>query len=1150
MSVTEVLCRSAELGDSQRITELLDDDVNPNFFSSRRLNRAALHLAAANGHADIVLMLLQAGASVDAIDRYGCTPLMAAATGFCPTRSVSCLRALLEHGADVSAVDSHGNTALHLACGNGCVSSVEILLEEAQPEWPGWGLLSPLHFAADAGCDAIVVMLLERGCDPNSVDACGMRPLHWAARGGHAGTCLTLMQKGADPTAQDFRSLTPADLALICRHFFVASIVEDFGRRKKKAALTQAAPEAPAAPSPAVALPPPPCTMPETQAHQNRPASFTARTEDRRSMPTSQLSTRPPFVPPLVLPVREGDVRIDMKKERKERPPPLGGWSCLCGGVLGLLAVVARLAFLWAEIGGRISYVGMNQCWVAGLARVGVTGTLGVPLLIFFVASLSAWCNLGARVTSSLCSLCGRCVKQDAPLTEIVVISHDTDREAEDPHRLQQSSTSCILRVLACPLVVIVVPTTYLLMILTTIFGVFGTKLNAVIPCAANTYLRLLFGAAGDEKADISARQNDTEDHQQSVDVDGAHVSLKLPPSLPSVNRPAAIGCVTMSTADSLILPPAPLQDKEVTPIKEEDDLNIDCPDSSPISRRVFPTSPPRPPMLSPTPHVNAYPLGNASPSSWASSLRTRFSFLPPVSPSNPPAGQPASQRLLSRLMALWGGNGQQNDKRAKHGADGNGRKPWLVFRYVLWQHRGSQLQSREREMRKRTEESDLDEGPVLPVAAKRLPMLQRLDDKKKREERIFEWFLSSLKHKQAVYRESLKGKNKGEPDSASAFPLCSALEWMIEQSDDLREDAFVIWRREFHKNCHFLDSNMGSDSAWCPLDIQHDTHSVIPPSLSQLLDGAVDTSSPRCAMPVSPSSFGWSTDRSNEDMIVPMGAEDLLRDGGDEPRKEEKKEQSSSSTAPKSPPLPPLVYLLPPRHHRTSSSKSGARRTKRGVKMGFFKRLPPPLGPSPTKDKKQQKDKQDAPVIEEAAESHHQGEEAKTQAEVEHIGVEQQYEGQTASRVSSSASSSPFGVSFAFVVSLLDALGGSLPFLVFALANEVLIHFHPSHPLPHPFNAGAHMDGCPSLIASLLPLWQHPISILSLAEKAIRGWVHVLMSVGGGEGEGEGSVADGHREWVLVPLCLSAVHGVVVLGWLAVWMLRRWCVKGKRGTR
>ena len=59
MSVTEALCRSAELGDSRRIIELLDDDVNPNFFSSRRFNRTALHLAAANGHEDIVLLLLK-----------------------------------------------------------------------------------------------------------------------------------------------------------------------------------------------------------------------------------------------------------------------------------------------------------------------------------------------------------------------------------------------------------------------------------------------------------------------------------------------------------------------------------------------------------------------------------------------------------------------------------------------------------------------------------------------------------------------------------------------------------------------------------------------------------------------------------------------------------------------------------------------------------------------------------------------------------------------------------------------------------------------------------------------------------------------------------------------------------------------------------
>ena len=69
------------------------------------------------------LVLLSQGADVNAVNRYGSTPLHSAATSEKAT-------VLLENGADVNAVDAkQGETPLHRAVGQHCVETVSMLLE-------------------------------------------------------------------------------------------------------------------------------------------------------------------------------------------------------------------------------------------------------------------------------------------------------------------------------------------------------------------------------------------------------------------------------------------------------------------------------------------------------------------------------------------------------------------------------------------------------------------------------------------------------------------------------------------------------------------------------------------------------------------------------------------------------------------------------------------------------------------------------------------------------------------------------------------------------------------------------------------------------------------------------------------------------------
>ncbi|KAL3153955.1 hypothetical protein ABBQ32_013515 [Trebouxia sp. C0010 RCD-2024] len=80
----------------------------------------ALHIAAENGHPELVEILLSHGTRVDSINLQGCTPLHTAAAQDQPES----LRLLLTHGADTAAVDSLGRTALHHAAAAGSTAKV------------------------------------------------------------------------------------------------------------------------------------------------------------------------------------------------------------------------------------------------------------------------------------------------------------------------------------------------------------------------------------------------------------------------------------------------------------------------------------------------------------------------------------------------------------------------------------------------------------------------------------------------------------------------------------------------------------------------------------------------------------------------------------------------------------------------------------------------------------------------------------------------------------------------------------------------------------------------------------------------------------------------------------------------------------------
>ena len=160
------LIAAARQGDADAVQGLLAGDADPNLAQGDGMT--ALHMAALEGHADVVSVLLGAGAEVGATTRIGAyTPLHLASQG----GHGAVVRALLEKGADARrATTNSGTTPLHLAARvmDGEEAAAALLEQGADVNaHEGSVGQTPLMFAAAYNRTPTIQVLLKHGADPN-----------------------------------------------------------------------------------------------------------------------------------------------------------------------------------------------------------------------------------------------------------------------------------------------------------------------------------------------------------------------------------------------------------------------------------------------------------------------------------------------------------------------------------------------------------------------------------------------------------------------------------------------------------------------------------------------------------------------------------------------------------------------------------------------------------------------------------------------------------------------------------------------------------------------------------------------------------------------------------------------------------------------
>ncbi|PIK41489.1 putative histone-lysine N-methyltransferase EHMT1, partial [Apostichopus japonicus] len=194
---------------------MLGEGFDPNYHFPSHNRETPVHAAAAKGHLDIVCMLVQAGANIDAEDEDHRTPLHLAVD----KEQFECVKFLCRHGARPDHKDNGGWTPIIWAADNKNNDMVSFLLSYgADPTLRDKEQNIALHWAAYSGSQKVMEEIMNHDTFQesivNTVNIHGDSPLHVAARENNLGCVTQLLMKKANATICNKEGETPLDCAV------------------------------------------------------------------------------------------------------------------------------------------------------------------------------------------------------------------------------------------------------------------------------------------------------------------------------------------------------------------------------------------------------------------------------------------------------------------------------------------------------------------------------------------------------------------------------------------------------------------------------------------------------------------------------------------------------------------------------------------------------------------------------------------------------------------------------------------------------------------------------------------------------------------------------------------------------------------------
>lgn len=162
-------------------------------------HRRALHVAAAEGAAAAAAALLDAGADVNAADRWGSTPLRDAVAW----RRLQICKLLIARGGDVHAVDRRGVNVVDAALESGSDDCLREVVNAGGTLKGARDGATRLCAAASAGDLRLVEKLVSAGLEPDTADYDRRTALMLAAAENKWSVAAKLVELGADLRRKD-----------------------------------------------------------------------------------------------------------------------------------------------------------------------------------------------------------------------------------------------------------------------------------------------------------------------------------------------------------------------------------------------------------------------------------------------------------------------------------------------------------------------------------------------------------------------------------------------------------------------------------------------------------------------------------------------------------------------------------------------------------------------------------------------------------------------------------------------------------------------------------------------------------------------------------------------------------------------------------
>jgi len=201
--VVTALMVAAQEGHADVVKVLLERKANVDL--SRSDDATPLFIASMQGHPEVVELLIAANATLHLDDEAGISPLIIA----CNNGHEQVVRALLAANAPVEQDDPNGRTPLYYACQAGRAEFVRILLAADASVDQAAASTTPLWVASTQGHAEVVSLLLAASANVNLADGRGVKPLHPACAQGHIEVATMLLDANAEVDTVDRNGFTP-----------------------------------------------------------------------------------------------------------------------------------------------------------------------------------------------------------------------------------------------------------------------------------------------------------------------------------------------------------------------------------------------------------------------------------------------------------------------------------------------------------------------------------------------------------------------------------------------------------------------------------------------------------------------------------------------------------------------------------------------------------------------------------------------------------------------------------------------------------------------------------------------------------------------------------------------------------------------------